>query len=170
MKVLFLDMDGVLVTWQSMKLFQNGSGAGVWDTDAESGIRSMPCDPKCVGNLNTITEETGAKIVISSSWRCFGLEYMKAYLARQGVLGEVIDVTGPEGTLETWDRGSAIRNWLRGRLDVEGFVVLDDMHPMHFERGSVERHHVWTSMDGGLAGPHVDQALEILNRKEKQAA
>ena len=52
MKLLFLDIDGVL----------NGH---VYNPLAQSNI----IDPKCVANLNYILMETGADIVLSSAWR-----------------------------------------------------------------------------------------------------
>ena len=49
MKIIFLDIDGVLN--------QTGNAA------------SLPFDPNCVMYLNHVIKETGAHIVISSAWR-----------------------------------------------------------------------------------------------------
>ena len=48
MKIIFLDIDGVICT-------------------PKTDFRYL--DIRCVNHLNNIVEDTGAKIVISSSWR-----------------------------------------------------------------------------------------------------
>jgi len=56
MKVNFLDIDGMLNSGQYIK---------VLDGDFDVPINQM--DPVAVARLNTITDATGAKIVVSST-------------------------------------------------------------------------------------------------------
>lgn len=64
MKVIFLDIDGVLNTkyWENMKVRDQ---------------YGHTFDPNSVANLARIIEETGAEIVISSSWKCLGLDTLQ---------------------------------------------------------------------------------------------
>lgn len=81
-RLIFLDIDGVLNTCQhgSFRCSLNGQEYHAF------------C-PKTVAALNRITDETGAKIVVSSTWRLKGLDVMRAILGDQGVTGEVIGLT-----------------------------------------------------------------------------
>lgn len=75
-KIIFLDIDGVLnVIPQGFDEF-----GGIFHS-------------QFVDNLTHIIEVTGAKIVISSSWRQSGLEFIKQMWEKRGYHGEVIDVT-----------------------------------------------------------------------------
>lgn len=63
-KILFLDIDGVLNTkyWYSQM-----------DRNAPKDQYGYGFDPTSVANLAQIIEKTGAEIVISSSWKELGL-------------------------------------------------------------------------------------------------
>jgi len=67
MKIIFLDIDGVL----NVNVFQ----------------------AKFINNLKTIIEATDAKIVISSSWRKKGLSQIQDMWLNRGMPGVVIDTT-----------------------------------------------------------------------------
>ena len=72
MKIIFLDIDGVLNTisnWGSRPIEKRFS-------------------PGCVAALNKITEHTGAKIVISSSWKnIMGYQELSDLLHSVGIKG-----------------------------------------------------------------------------------
>lgn len=75
-KIFFLDIDGVLnVIPQGFDEF-----GGIFHS-------------RFVDNLAHVIEVTGAKIVVSSSWRLSGLEYIQKMWEKRGYPGEVIDVT-----------------------------------------------------------------------------
>lgn len=74
-KVIFLDIDGVLVTWKSMQL------------GLSPIFKVARFDFCCVGELNRITYATGAEIVISSSWRHWNK--INSYMVSEGVCGEI---------------------------------------------------------------------------------
>lgn len=95
MKVIFLDFDGVLVT--------------VHD-------RYTAGSPFCVFNLNRIIEATGAKIVVSSSWRIlFEMEELTRFLKEWGVQGEVI---GKTPVNHDGERGDEIQAWLNVEFEL----------------------------------------------------
>lgn len=106
-------------------------------------------------NLAHIIDKTGAKIVISSSWRKSGLVIMQEMWKFRNLPGEVIDVTPSlyvqkGGGIQFWNdkldrhptervhgysvpRGSEIQYWLecesyncKGIDGVEAYVILDD--------------------------------------------
>ena len=50
-------------------------------------------DPRSVANLQKIVDETGADIVISSSWKSFGLSELEEMWQDRGLPGKLIDIT-----------------------------------------------------------------------------
>jgi len=152
MKIIFLDFDGVMNNRQ-------------WSLDAwDKHNNPYLFDPQNVAALNRITDQTGAKIVISSSWRHgWDLPKLRAHLLEQGVKAEVIDIT-PTGSLmdhfpEDWGRGHEIDLWLKEHTDGKAvFVILDDDNDMvpHLDR------HIHTSMKRGLTMEQAGRAIEML--------
>lgn len=76
MKIIFLDIDGVLALMHK-KHDEYGS----------------LFHEEFVNNLKTIIDKTGAKIVVSSSWRKSGLIEMKNLWKYRNLPGEIIDTT-----------------------------------------------------------------------------
>jgi hypothetical protein len=127
-------------------------------------------DPAAVKRLNTIVERSGAKIVISSSWRYLcGPQDMQRILSAKGFKGEVIGRTPlstemPQGLREKELRGLEIEVWLvkNRHLEIESFVILDDMGEGAFAHTA--RYLVRTSWGRGLLEEHVPRATEMLTR------
>jgi len=139
-KVLFLDIDGVLTTVATR--FRRG-------------------DPACVERLNRITDVTGAKIVVSSSWR--GNPQIASVLAGWGVTGEVIGVTpdlsvSATGIRIARERGDEIFRWLCDNMPTADYVILDDDADM----GPVINRLVRTDSHTGLSTHHADTAIKLL--------
>lgn len=121
MKVIFLDIDGVL----------NGHE---WDDEAKScSIRR-----ECVKHLCRVVRETDAKVVISSAWRYMilggdmtdrGFGYM---LRTHGLISGhpgpvVIGHTEPDQIVNCpEERALQVREWLANHPDVKSYVVIDD--------------------------------------------
>ncbi len=155
MKVVFLDIDGVMATGET---FNQHVHIG------EHGFCPFAKGP--VYQLNRILKETGAEIVVSSSWRCDGPRWdaLMTHFKDQGVekrpIGRTIDLTKKvNGIWQSGQRGDEIKVWLSA--DVEAYVALDDDsdmdaipgHFVHIRNGS------WR---GGLQAGHADQAIQIL--------
>ena len=85
-KVIFLDIDGVLNTEQHRKLCRK-KGIAYSDENGDT------FDPVAVANLSKIIDETGADIVISSSWKFWGLLKLWEMWKNRKLPGKVIDVT-----------------------------------------------------------------------------
>ncbi|MBR4002606.1 MAG: hypothetical protein IKI95_00865 [Clostridia bacterium] len=62
MDIVFLDVDGVLNSQNRLIELYNKTGK------PHSGS-NFPFDEKCLENLKILVKETGAKIVITSTWR-----------------------------------------------------------------------------------------------------
>lgn len=122
MRVIFLDIDGVLNTRKSMVLaHQDG-------ICPDPNRPWMTMDLDAVARLQRIVDMTGAQIVISSSWRGKSLEDSQAALKALEWAGftsmdAVIDVTP---RLWSGGRGHEIADWLERHPTVTNFVILDD--------------------------------------------
>lgn len=149
-KVIFLDIDGVL---NSHIFFRENLSTG-------SSAGDEKIDPKAVEQLNRITDATGAKLVISSSWRIlFRDREQKLFdlLKRHGVTGEFIGTTPLNGVR----RGFEIQDWLDTNKDmnVSKFIIIDDDSDMEH----LMDHLIKTSMTDGLLGIHAQMCIAKLN-------
>lgn len=151
MKVIFLDIDGVLNSTKSAQKFGSFNHL----------------DPSAIDILNHICVRTGAKVVISSSWRHMGLQAVKDILISQGIEAEIIGMTpywkirdgNVVGAYET--RGEEIQVWLDKNPEVKNFVIIDDSNDM----GDLAPHLVLTSINDGLIEDLIPRILETLERK-----
>jgi len=148
MKIIFLDIDGVL---------NNHSTFG----PGRSGDEAI--EPGMVELVAGLVQETGARIVISSSWRSRGFLLMRELLARHGLDSQsVIGVT----PYLLGGRGTEIREWMRlSRKPVKSFVILDDEAEDLY--GLLE-HLVQTDPYVGLTRHHIVRARKILLMGEEK--
>lgn len=155
MKIIFLDIDGVLNSWRYYKSIV-ASGRRITRAHADH------FDPKAVKVLNEILEKSGAKIVVSSTWRLKYEDYeanplvridMAKVLREQGVVGEVIGITPRLGL-----RGTEIQAWLDENPGIESFVILDDDSDM----GHLMPKLVLTHIKDGLRRRHIEPILHVL--------
>ncbi len=158
MKIIFLDIDGVLNTTSTTEMF---------------GEYTFVEDEK-VQLLKQLVTRTGAKIVLSSSWR-YGW-YCKEYKEKHTTsdkssirLFEALKKKLSEYDLELLEytedfgaRGAEIDLWLKSWTGepIESFVILDDMHLSWLLPHT--SHVVSTSISKGLTQAHVDRAVGIL--------
>ena len=149
LKIIFLDFDGV-ITWFGSR----------WNVD-----------PKKVALLEEVLKTTGAKIVVSSSWRVGcrdGKDFVDKMFSswrsqvstqeRDSLFIEsIIDVTDSHGSA----RGDEIKRWLEAHEDeVETYVILDDDNDM-----LEEQLFNFVQTDGwyGMSDRTVALATQILN-------
>jgi len=120
MRVVFLDIDGVL---------NHAATRSSADPTAAEPL-PIPIAPECMSRLNRLIAETGAKIVISSSWRLFARwQDLGPALVRHGLVADVIGETpdlpndkvwlanwqlrkGETFTFERLERGWEIAEWI----------------------------------------------------------
>lgn len=136
MKIIFLDIDGVLNSGDYMRalhvITHNAKKEGSSTRDEFGQL----FDPRCITYLDYIIRMTGAKIVISSTWRYFGLSKLKDMWAKRNLPGEVIDITCKRTEVDpeleerhyqpNTDRGYEIQQWLEDHTGIESYVILDD--------------------------------------------
>ncbi len=166
MKVIFLDIDGVLKQEDYRAEFQD----------------------ECFARLKRIVDATGAIIILSSSWRISYWDFVeKGYQTdSQSVLDlynhfekyglkvsgrtDYTERSGPES------RPYEIRKWLADKRDVENFCIIDDddfymwkwlsqfVVITRVRKESEDRCHDW---EYTLSDADADKAIEILNRNNK---
>ena len=91
MKIIFLDIDGVL---NCESAYRNGEcqyQEWIWEDGRKDHYQRFCVRSKEL--LNKLIDETGAKIVISSTWRHSGIEFMKKVWVMEEMSGEIIGIT-----------------------------------------------------------------------------
>ena len=166
-KVIFLDIDGVLNTkWWYTQM----------DKNTPKDKYGYAFDPNAVANLKKILDETGADIVISSSWKCMGLSQLEEMWEEINLPGKIVGITPNSvsdelllnadiDNIELFHiRGTEIREWLRKNSKrVSHYVILDDMDNMLPEQ---QDHFVWIDPDIGITDGNAVQAIMTLNHLE----
>ena len=149
MKVIFLDIDGVL-------------NSAVYDRTKH--WEDCNIDQTRLPILRSIIDRTGTEVVLSSSWRihldddcqpCTPTGEGMMRIFRDGGI-RIIGKT-PNGE----KRAAEIRAWLEAHPDTEAFVILDDIF---FGGGELQENLVRTNyhIGRGLEQSHADKAVGIL--------
>lgn len=132
-KVIFLDIDGVLNTQQHQQALR---AKGVATSDKWGAL----FNPSAVHRFKYIIEQTGADIVLISSWKFLGLEAMRQMWSERGLPGKVLDITPSSESdelllsidLEQDDlpnpcKGAEIEAWLSLHAKPNAsYVIIDD--------------------------------------------
>jgi hypothetical protein len=149
MKIVFLDIDGVL---NSGAWFNRTGNPYLTDNKWLNML-----DPEAVERLDRILERSGANVVISSSWRhAHAVSRIVDFLRLRGLTNynRIIGRTKSFGAREY-----EIAAWLGEHPNVKHFVAIDDM-----SLPGLEKRHVHTTWGNGLVESHVKDALAILER------
>lgn len=141
MKLIFLDIDGVLINRASCM-----EGFGIPSAE-------------CVAELNKLIEDTDAAVVVASCWRLGKtVPELRELLGTWGVRARVIDKT-PVHHDDV--RGTEIQAWLteyQKHRYVDSFVILDDDQDM----GELLPRLVQTNFETGLTAADCAKAKELL--------
>lgn len=139
--IFFLDIDGVMttITWMVFTEF----------------------NPSSVQQLKMLLDITGAKLVISSTWRADGINngsHLDRELEKWGLKKYLHDdwSTGYEPGI----RGNQIKTWLDSHPDIDNYLIFDDDQDMLDEQ--MDRLIV-TDSHNGLLYEHMQKAFKILN-------
>lgn len=170
-KVIFLDIDGVLNSDRTL-------------------YESISLEDDLILNLKTLIDNTGAKIILSSSWRAipeaiaelmdkldkFGLvisgmtcngvdlDWIERYEfdVTKKYLDTRFDYDENKQIKITHDRGAEIFRWLSDHKEVESFVILDD------EDFDIKNYFpdklIKTNFKTGLTKEDVKKAIQIINK------
>lgn len=151
-KICFLDIDGVLNSNQFI------------EENPDIPIGEI-IDPVAVARVNAIIERTGAKIVVSSSWRIpylddpAGFENLKTLFAKHGIK----NIVGMTPQLRGEHRSREIAAWL-AENEVKSFVIIDDDSYAQLDNKLVKT--MFHGANGGIQDDHVEEAIRILNEVE----
>ncbi len=154
MKIIFLDIDGVINPWRTPEK----DSSGRFGREAmENFIRILDAAPD-------------ASIVITSTWRRHhSLSELKSIFGEAGIQpGRILDVTPDlrytEGMIRhDVDRSDEIQAWLDQHPGVEVFAILDDVHQEQME--GFEEHFFQTEFEEGLTHKHATRIIDRLNAK-----
>lgn len=159
MKVIFLDIDGVL----------NCRTSKSYCHDDECGLITG-IDSDKVKRLAKIVEATNAKIVLSSDWR---VGWEKYYTTRKPSHAKYLDNhLKKKGNLTIFDktplfysgywRGEEILTYLKACPNITNYVILDDTFFEDFSDKRIEEHLVLTNHSVGLTDADCEKAIDIL--------
>ena len=157
--VIFLDIDGVLVT-------QFECRHSLRHPDDRAHLFSLAA----VDALNWLIAKSGAFIVVSSTWR-MGMKRvdLQELLARRGMVGKVLGKTDflreADGICEV-DRGYEIAAFQDHRWTDGRYVIIDDDNDMLADQLP---YFVQTEFEKGLTMDHARKALEILTSRKAVA-
>lgn len=162
-KVIFLDIDGVINGFNSPPLFAAGWPESHLETPLIEKINKIVETVESQELENTIK----TKIVISSSWRIrFSLDELREMLQKQGLRAEILDVTPrihPVKMSQRVSRGKEIQAWLTNcSEEVIKFVILDDIPDM----GHLESWLILTDDKTGITDADVEKAIEMLSTEK----
>ncbi len=160
MKIIFLDIDGVL-------------NSDSWYKSINPEERLNPdihFDPRNIQLLNKLVLKTGAKIVLSSTWRIrYSLAEMQNILKTKGANIEIVDFT-PDLTSkdDSFTRGNEILKWCKENEKVIGckyskyktYAIIDDNDDMlYWQRNNFFQ----TDRYVGLTPSVVQKIIKFLN-------
>lgn len=171
--IIFLDFDGVLNTEKYY---------------CELKSKGLPCDdkygqlfdPEAVANLRKIIDATGARIVVSSSWRYMGLNVLQRMWYDRDLPGRIVDIT-PLHLLDdklcdtdltqvdmlSLCRGNEIKWYFDEVLDANSnsrrFVIFDDLKEVLPE---LQDHFVRIDPIVGITEEDVEKTIVVINRQK----
>ncbi len=112
-KIIFLDIEGVIFT-----------GCYSGEPEMTPGGCTGRFDPLAIYWLNRLTMETGASIVITSTWRyIYSLESLRRQFLNSGFRGKILGYTPINIDVP---RSRNIQDWLDSH-EVDQFVIIDDV-------------------------------------------
>ena len=112
MKVIFLDIDGVLNSTKT-SVAMGGFPMELHERDR--------FDWMAIKLLQRLSDSSGVQFVLSSAWRLYFSFGEVAAAFELPIIGAT-----PNGSTEGTERGYEIRTWLRAHPEVTSYVILDD--------------------------------------------
>lgn len=130
MKIIFLDIDGVLATHKEFMM--NRTKFQSKHPEAKELNIPYPFNSGCVKVFNEILKETDAKIVLSSDWRLYwSLEELDKIFKFNGVIKSPEEITGVSSGKMSWEleknRVEEIFQFIEKNKIVD-WVAVDDLN------------------------------------------
>ena len=175
MKVIFLDIDGVLNTAETFETLYKRYGSAVVSNIEVDGFR--------LEYLKRIIDQTGAKLVLTSTFRHYFkkendkivptcLRGKNLYVKFLGYDVELYDTI----PMNNNSREEQIQEWLSSRDDVDNFVIIDDDPNLFYElkdkliqTSKIRRNSLLMNFGDsfGLCEKHIYEIVNSLNTKNK---
>ena len=153
MSVIFLDVDGVLNNENHiLKLVELLGKEQYFQLHRDLG--EMPFDYRSIQLLKQLIEETGADIVLSSTWR-LSSKHIEAFEKYTGL--KIADKTPRMPYLI---RGQEIAQYLYKHREVVNYVIIDDSSDMLEEQ---KEHFVKVDAKKGFTTAEMKKCKEILS-------
>lgn len=153
MKIIFLDIDGVL---NSEEYFNKIEGLHIEGIESKVDIAKVKLLKKAI-------DATGAKVVLTSSWRhTTNGRHLKQLLLQYNILADSTPFLKNE-------RGKEIRQWLAEHPNTADFIILDDEIFDSYDEELIEKLIKISNGNGisfgeGLQPKDVEQIIEKLGR------
>ena len=157
MKVIFLDIDGVL---NSDEYFDKIRDLNIQGIQSEIDVEKIKLLKKAV-------DETGAKVVLSSSWRYTrNAQHLKELLAN-------FEIYTDSTPFMCGKRGLEIKQWLLDNPGVEDFVILDDEIFYSYDEELIKKLIKISNGNGynfgeGLLPKDIDKIIKRLGKKKEK--
>lgn len=164
MKVIFLDIDGVLNANEDF-------GGRSKSNPSIHGILGITTTR--IKRLKQIIDKTDAKIVLTSSWKeayinntkyhidIYG-RYLREKLRKSDIY--IFDTTLDYESKGSEYRGTGIKAWLAAHKNVTNWIVLDDEIFCDYDKDIIA-HLIKTSYQTGLTDELVNKAIDMLNQE-----
>lgn len=156
MKVIFLDVDGVLNC----------------ETTTDSVGHYIGIEDGKIRLLAKIVRNTNADIVLTSTWKEFWYREENKKALQDDLANHLEDKLHTYGLYvldktedRAFDRGEGILRWNREH-DVKQFVILDD-NLFDFLEAGLGEHLIRTNCSVGLMAEDADRAIQLLNEESK---
>lgn len=152
-RIIFLDIDGVLNTDRSVRMNHDGD--------------RLDFDHDALEQLTRIVNETGAKIVITSTWRIhrehggFLWAELLRNLNKAGLENSILDITPVlDDALRTADRWKEIADWLKhDEHNIYSYVILDD----EWQMGELNNRFLRCPSYSGITSEIAGRAIRLLH-------
>lgn len=176
MKIIFLDIDGVLNSFNTFREIHFE-----WEL---TGVRRVAIDLDKVLLLKEIVDNTKALIVLSSSWRLFGKMKHGRLITNNQNLHDLIEILNNNGLFiyditprsRSGNREEEIRKWMENK-NIDNFIVIDDdSSDLQGFIGNelIKTNFIKTDSKGngiaelsGLTQDHVCEAIKKLNNSKE---
>jgi hypothetical protein len=138
-KLIFLDIDGVLNCEEAYRSGECQYQEWIWEDGRKDHYQRFCSWSKDL--LNNLIDETGAKIVISSTWRHSGIDFMRKVWEMEQMSGEIIGIT-PSITAKgiSIPRGLEIKYFLNEDLGFRHINWSEDEQRKYMEKSGVDNY------------------------------
>lgn len=149
-KVIFLDIDGPMISDRAMFLPGNRHKLAEW------------FDPLATLLLLDVIEKTGAALVISSTWATMGRDAVIELLNQNKVNPDFLHQDWMTPRKFSSNRETEIEWWLKKHPEITHYAILDDYYGIKSMKNSV-----YVSTQNGLLWQDYQKMLQLLGFEDK---